>query len=120
MSEKTNKIIGWVLTALVGAVLLFSTSGKFFMQEMQDSLTRYGLERMITIIGLGELISTILFLIPKTNKYGVLLLSAHMGGAIVIHMSHSEPYTVQAVVLVLIWAAGHFRNPGWLFSTNHL
>ncbi|MDN5202299.1 hypothetical protein QQ008_13015 [Fulvivirgaceae bacterium BMA10] len=47
----------------------------------------------------------------------MLLLSAHMGGAIVIHMSHGEPFIAQSVILIMVWASGIIRNPGF-FGSN--
>ena len=48
----------------------------------------------------------LLFLIPVTHSLGVLLLSGYMGGAIVTHMQHGEPYVSQSVILALIWVWG--------------
>ncbi|MDN5202298.1 DoxX family protein [Fulvivirgaceae bacterium BMA10] len=65
--SKRNKIIGWILTGLASAVLLFSSFGKFFMPAMAENMNRYGLKDWTMIIGAGELISTILFILPE-NK----------------------------------------------------
>ena len=39
-----------------------------------------------------------------------------MGGAIVTHMQHGEPYVSQSVMLVMIWVAGFLRHPQVLQS----
>jgi len=109
--SKKRKIAGWVLAGLITAMLLFSAMGKFTMPEMADNFAKWGLSDWITIIAIGEIISALLFLIPKTNIYGAFLLSAHMGGAIVTHMSNAEPFIVQSVILVLVWATAYVRNP---------
>lgn len=65
---------------------------------------------------MGELVSAVLFLIPRTTSLGVLLLSAYLGGAIVTHMQNGEPYFGPAVLLLLVWVAGYFRHPELLQS----
>lgn len=69
------------------------------------------------IIAIGEIVSTLLFIYPKTSKWGTILLSAYMGGAIVAHMIMVQPIVMPSVVLVLVWVAGLVRNPE-LFKLN--
>ncbi|RMG77092.1 MAG: DoxX family protein, partial [Bacteroidetes bacterium] len=97
--------------ALLTALFIFSAIGKFTMPEMAENFQKWGLGDWRIIIGIGETISAILFLIPRTNIYGTLLLSAHMGGAIVTHMSHGEPFIFQSVILILVWVTAFVRNP---------
>lgn len=63
------------------------------------------------IIAIGEIVSSLLFLIPKTNKIGLLLLSSYMGGAIIIHMTGGMSIILPSVVLILVWITGFLRNP---------
>ena len=109
--SKKRKIIGWILSGFLTALFLFSASGKFSMPEMAANFTEWGLGNWIIIIAIGELISALLFVIPKTNIFGSFLLSSHMGGAIVTHMSHGESFIVQSVILILVWIAAFIRNP---------
>lgn len=50
-------------------------------------------------------------LIPRTFSLGLLLLSAYLGGAIVTHMQHADPYVMPSIMLVLLWTAGFLRYP---------
>jgi integral membrane sensor domain MASE1 len=100
--SKGRKITGWVIAGLVTAMLLFSAMGKFTTPEMVENFAKWGF---------GEIISALLFLFPKTNVFGSFLLSAHMGGAIVVHMSHYESFMVQSILLILVWAVAFVRNP---------
>ncbi len=109
--SKRRKITGWIFAGLLTALFLFSAMGKFSMPEMADNFIKWGLSDWITIIAIGEAISALIFLFPKTNIFGVLLLSAHMGGAIVTHMSNGESFIVQTVILILVWVTGFVRNP---------
>ncbi|MEM1406894.1 MAG: DoxX family protein [Bacteroidota bacterium] len=127
MSEKTKKIIGWILSGLLSAMLIFSSIGKF-SGAAGPMLTHVGFtESEILMIAIGELVSAILFLIPKTQSLGTLLLSAYMGGAIVVHMSAAvapeelggegiQSYLVPSIILVVIWITSYIRNPKTLSS----
>ena len=110
--SKGRKIAAWVLVGLLGALFLFSASMKLKGgEQIIASFAKLGLTGKEMLIGGGELIATLLFIIPRTTSLGVLLLSAHMGGAIVVHMGQGEPYAFQAIILVLVWVAGWLRNP---------
>ncbi len=113
--DKRNRTIPRVLKGLLCFVFAFSIFGKLSgAAQMTENMARYGLAGQITMIGLGELAAFLLFLVPRTTSAGVLLLSAHMGGAIVTHMQHGEPYIMQSVVLVLVWVVGVTANPAML------
>jgi hypothetical protein len=83
---------------------------------MYKNFIKWGLEGKLLMIGIGELIAAILFFIPRTSSLGVLLLSAHLGGAIVTHMSNGEMFIPQAIMLLLLWVANYLRNPEMLAS----
>ena len=63
------------------------------------------------IIATGEIISALLFLFPRTNLFGTLLLSSFMGGAIIIHMTGGLSILMPTVVLILVWVDSFIRNP---------
>lgn len=107
--SKTNNLIAWVIAGLLTALYLFSAAGKLFLQPEQMEQMKLGDWRVI--IGLGEITSALLFLFPKTNKYGLLLLSSYMGGAIIIHMMNAMSIGMPTVVLLLVWVVGYLRNP---------
>jgi hypothetical protein len=106
--SKTNKITAWTIAGLMTALFLFSASGKFMHLEQIEQMK---LADWRIIIALGEIASALLFLFPKTNKYGVLLLSSYMGGAIIIHMTSALSIVLPAVILILVWIVGYLRNP---------
>jgi hypothetical protein len=111
MLSKKRRIAGWVLAGIIAALLLFSAYGKLMMPEMAANFEKWGLGNWRIIVACGEIVAALLFLFPRTNIFGVLLLSAHMGGAIVVHMSNAEPFIIQSVILVLVWITGFVRNP---------
>lgn len=106
--SKTKKIATWVIAGALTALFLFSAFGKFAHPE---NMTGMHLQNWKTIIPIGEIISALLFLFPKTNKFGVLLLSSYLGGAIIIHMTNSINIGMPTLVLLLVWVVGYLRNP---------
>lgn len=107
--SKTRKITAWVIAGLLTGLYAFSASGKLFLHPEQMDQLKLGDWRII--IALGEITSALLFLFPRTNIYGTLLLSAYMGGAIIIHMTGGLSIVMPSVVLILIWIVGFLRNP---------
>lgn len=120
MNEKTKKIIGWVLSGLLAAMLIFSAIGKFTGQMDEAMVDAWGFSAgEVTLIAIGELLSVLLFLIPKTLPLGTLLLSAYMGGAIATHMQAQPPmesYLVPSIILVFVWIIALIRVPD-MFSS---
>ena len=122
MSEKTKKIIGWVLAGLLTAFLGMSAFTKISgADETVAMLTAFGFsESEITLIGIGELVSVLLFLLPKTSSAGLLLLSAYFGGAIATHMQQApgenDNYLAPAIFLIATWIIAMIRTPGVLAS----
>ena len=110
--SKTRKIAAWIIAGLLTALFLFSASGKLFLHPEQMEQMKLGDWRII--IALGEIVSSLLFLFPKTNKFGVMLLSSYMGGAIIIHMTSAISIILPSVVLILVWVVLYLRNPDFL------
>lgn len=113
MSQKTISITGWVLTTLLG--LLFTMSA--FMKLSQDETalaqaSAYGFNATTYLfIGVIEIISLILFIIPRTGILGTLLLIAYLGGAIVTHLQHQESVVMAVIVQTLLWITAFLRFP---------
>jgi hypothetical protein len=107
------KVTGYVLNALIAALLIFAGSGKVFgfaPAEVVEKLKAFGLEDRVRLIGLGETISAVLLLIPRTSPLGVLLTSGFWGGVICIHMAHHEDFLFPSVLLALTWVGGFLRG----------
>ena len=114
---KGRRIAGWVLTGLLTALFLGSAAGKLAgAADVVKMMGEWGLGKFVLLIGVGELISALLFAIPKTHSLGVLLLSGYMGGAIVTHMQHNESFVGQSIILAVIWITGFLRYPELLQS----
>src|SRR5580700_991344 len=113
---KTNrnwqKIGGWVLHGLVAGIMILAGSAKVMGFFPPEEVAKLGLSLPIQVIGVGELASAILLLIPRTSSLGLLLTSAFWGGAICLHISKAEPFVIQSAFLLVTWVGGYLRVPG--------
>ena len=72
--SKTSKIVAWTISGLLTALFLFSAAVKLFLHPEQ--MEQIHLSDWRIIIAIGEIASSLLFLFPKTNKLGTVLLSS--------------------------------------------
>ena len=125
MSQKAIKITGWVLTIILG--LLFTMSA--FMKLMQNETALAQASSMgidaatYRFIGTIEILSLLLFIIPRTGILGTMLLVAYMGGAIATHLQHQQPIAMAITIQILLWITAFVRFPELkqgLFPTNNM
>ena len=74
--SKTRKIAAWVIAGLLTALYLYSASGKLFLHPEQ--MEQMHLADWRIIIALGEIVSALLFLFPKTNIVQLIVLQLPM------------------------------------------
>ena len=109
-------ITGLVLHGLIAGIMILAGSAKVLGLFPPDAVAKLGLTGWITVIGVGELATAVLLLVPRTASLGVLLASSFWGGAICLHMSKGEPFVLQSALLLLTWAGAYLRVPGVLAS----
>ena len=107
---------GWVLHGLIAGMMILAGSAKVLGFFPPQEVAKLGLSLPIQVIGVGELASAILLLVPRTASLGVLLTSGFWGGAICLHMSKGEPFVLQSVFLLLSWVGAYLRVPGTFAS----
>ncbi len=114
MGTKTQRIIGWVLTGLLGLFLIVGSGIMKFIDfpgkaEMFD---RMGISPELSpVLGIIEITVTLIFLIPKTSFVGAILLTAYLGGAVWTHLRIGEPWFFPIIIGVLVWVALGLRQP---------
>lgn len=113
MSQKTIRIFEWITVIILGLLFAFSAFLKLTQNEAAlAQAASMGIDgSTYRLIGIVEIISLILFLIPRTGFIGSLLLIAYMGGAIASHLQHQQPIAVAVVVEILIWVSLALRYP---------
>jgi hypothetical protein len=103
---------GWVLHGLIATAMILAGSAKVLGFFPPEEVAKLGLSLPIQVIGIGELVSAILLLIPSTSSLGLLLTSGFWGGAICLHMSKAEPFVMQSAFLLITWVGAYLRVPG--------
>jgi len=89
MSYQLKSILPWVLRVLAALIMLQTLLFKFTAAEESVYIfSRLGIEPWGRIgTGIGELIASILILIPATTAFGALLGTGLMAGAIFFHLT---------------------------------
>jgi DoxX-like protein len=103
---------GRIISILVVLFLLFDGVIKLIKPDYVVEATiklRYP-ESSIFGIGFVLLISTILYLIPRTSILGAILLTGYLGGATATHMRVGDPYFFPVIFGVLVWVGLYLRD----------
>lgn len=108
------RIIGWILSFLLAAFLILGSAiGKFIPWEGKEEMFNhigYSPE-LIVQIGVLEIIITLLFLIPRSDFLGAILLTGYLGGAIATHVRVGDPYFFPIIIGIVVWIALALRRP---------
>ncbi len=115
-----RQVAGSVLIALGGVVLLASAAAKFArVPPIVAELGAFGfVGSKLILIAVIEVLSALLFLIPRTRSAGLLLVSSYLGGAIATHVQHDQSVVQPAVVLTILWLGAWLRHPEILWSVR--
>lgn len=112
--EKT----GWVMSVVFALFMLIASAApKFFGAKVAvDSMTTLGWSNQyLLLIGIIEVIGTILFLYPRSAVMGAILLTGLFGGAIASKLRVGSPmfsHTLFGVYLgVFMYASLWLRDP---------
>ena len=104
---------GRVLSALPVALMIFSALLKFLKPApVLQSFARLGYpESQILIIGVLELGSCIVYLIPRTAILGAILMTGYLGGATATNVRVGDlSYIITGTLGVLVWAGLFLRD----------
>ena len=118
--SRIRSIAGNILMLLPALGLAGSSLVKFaqvpgVVQKM--ALLGFGGEKL-TLVAALEIVSALLFVYPKTRSFGLLFLSAFLGGAICAHVQAGQlgDSAGPAVFLTLAWVGTWLRHPEMLWS----
>lgn len=108
------KIVGWVLSFLVAAFLIFaSAGGKFVDWEGKEEMFAdlgWSTEAMF-YVGILEVVVAVLFLLPRVGFIGALLVTAYLGGATATHVRVDDAFIFPIIFGVVVWVAMAMRQP---------
>lgn len=119
-SKRQSRVLaGNIMVYLLGVLLLGSALIKFANVPTlvaQFAVLGFAGGRL-TFIGILEIVSAALFLLPRTRSLGLLLVSAYLGGAIAAHVGHGQTEAIRpAILLGLFWVGAWLRHPNTLWS----
>jgi len=112
-TSKTQKIIYWGLTALVGFIFLGSAISKLTANAEGIKIAAgFGIDASTySMLGIIELVSVILFIIPRTGVVGTFLLAAYMGGAIATHVQNGISIVAPCIIQTFVLVVAFYRFP---------
>jgi len=81
-------------------------------EEMVKNFTFMNLLPYLSLLGVVELAGVVMLIIPKTSKYGAVLLSSYLSGAVALHlaMMGGTGVMVPVVLGLLVWSAYCLRT----------
>jgi DoxX-like family len=115
-AHPTKKSILWagrVLSAVPILMLLMSAAMKLAHQPMIVATLGSHLgfrESTITGIGLLELACVALYAVPATSVFGVVMLTAYLGGAVAAHVRVGDPFPMPIILATLAWLGLYLRD----------
>ncbi|MCR8556711.1 DoxX family protein [Mucilaginibacter sp. BJC16-A38] len=111
--SKASLCIGWIISGLCILFFLFDSITKIIKEEhsVKGSVQLGWPEHAIQGIGIALLISTILYLIPRTSILGAILLTGYLGGAIAIMIRAEQQLYFASVFGLLVWLGLYLRIP---------
>lgn len=106
---------GRIISALTILFLLFDSIIKVLtLAPAVVATTQLGyVETLVFGIGVIELASLILYIIPQTSVLGTILLTGHLGGAVATHMrAGSDLFSVVFPIIIglLLWGGLYLRD----------
>jgi hypothetical protein len=114
-SDRSARSLVWtgrVLTGLIVAFLLVDAVGKLIPLAPYVEGTKhvgYAVE-LVRPLGVLLAIPTLLHLIPRTQFFGALLLTAYFGGAVATHVRIGTSPWFPVVFCVILWAGYVMRS----------
>ena len=106
----TGRILSWI----VGLFVLTSGLNLIFIRsaDLRESFAKFGYpESTMTGVGVAALVSSALYLIPRTSPWGVILLTGYLGGAVATHVRIGDPtFVAPAVFGILAWVGLYLRD----------
>jgi hypothetical protein len=107
---------GWILSGLPALFLLADSVGKLVRPApVVEGTVQLGYPESVLIgLGIVLLVSTVLYLIPRTCVLGAILLTGYLGGAVATHVRVGHPlftHTLFPVYFgVILWAGLYLRD----------
>jgi len=115
LNRKPSKAIlttGWVISGLCILFLVIDAVMKIIkdIHSIEGSVQLGWPEQQVQSIGVVLLISTILYVFPRTALIGAILLTGYLGGAIAIMVRAGQPLYFALIFGILLWIGLYLRD----------
>ena len=119
MENSVSKTRLWTSYAMSGLVILFMLMDSIMKfvkppEVIEGTLVLGFAEQHLPVIGALGLISTLLYIFPRTSVLGAIFLTAYFGGAVATHLRLNNPLFTHTLFTVyfgiLIWGGLWLRN----------
>lgn len=113
MTPRKTLWAGYVLSALPVLMLLFSGSVKLLkIPSVVQGFGQSGYPvNLIMVIGILEVGSTIIYLVPRTAALGAILMTGFLGGAIASNVRIGNPlFCIPLFLGMLVWGGLYLRD----------
>jgi hypothetical protein len=104
---------GRILSALPVLVMGFAAAFAFTRSpQVVEGMSKFGYpESALLTIGVLELVSVVVYVIPRTAVLGAILMTGYLGGAVATHVRVGDPGWPTAVVLgIFVWGGLYLRD----------
>jgi hypothetical protein len=106
---------GYILSAIPALFLLFDAVGKLVKPAVVvETTVQLGYPAsVLTGLGIALLVSTVLYMLPRTAVLGAILLTGYLGGATATHVRVGGPLfaiVFPGLVGALIWGGLYLRD----------
>jgi DoxX-like family len=118
MINTSRRITGNTLIVL-GSILLLGSAGVKLahIPAIVSQMASMGFPGWkLTFVAVLEVSCAVLFLIPATRSFGLLLVSSYLGGAIATHFQHAQSILPPSIVLTVLWLGSWLRHPAVLWN----
>ncbi|HLK36500.1 MAG TPA: DoxX family protein [Polyangiaceae bacterium] len=105
----TARIVGGLVTLF----LLVDGAGKILrLAPYVEGTAKVGYpDGCLVPLGVVLVLSTILYMIPRTAVLGAVLLTGYLGGATATHVRMGQPFLFPVVFGVIVWGCLFLRDP---------
>jgi hypothetical protein len=110
--SKKSLWAGRIMSTLPVLMLVMSGVMKLVKPaEVVDGFTKLGWpDSLALVLGIVELVCTVLYVFPRTSVLGAILLTGYLGGAIATHVRIGDPFIGPIILGVMIWLGLFLRD----------
>ena len=120
MNPLVMRRAGLALTAIVALFFVMDMTMKFLaLPQVSETMAALGWPadaQTARMLGTLQLVSLVLYLLPRTSVLGAILLTGYLGGAVATHVRVGSPlfsHILFGVYLgIMVWGALWLRSPG--------